>query len=117
MKKILALAASLMLVCSLAFADTTNVVTNMVGQIITTISDNQGVRSTTVTYPSQPASASQVYLKAIGFQLDPIANATTTNTLYTPRQLGDMLIGHTGSVGVAWIATGLTTSDWKQITD
>lgn len=42
-------------------------------------------------------------------------NATTTTTLYTPVMIGEILVGATGGVDVAWISTGLTTNDWLQI--
>lgn len=44
------------------------------------------------------------------------AETTTTETGYTPRFIGDFLIGATGSTTTLWIATGLTTNDWSLIT-
>ena len=40
-------------------------------------------------------------------------NATTTATAYTPRYIGDILIGFKGSgTNAMWIAKGTTTNDW-----
>lgn len=41
-------------------------------------------------------------------------NATTSATAYTPRYVGDLLIGQAGSgTGAMWVATGVTTNDWE----
>ncbi len=40
-------------------------------------------------------------------------NATTTATAYTPRFVGDVLIGGAGvGTNAVWIAKGVTTNDW-----
>lgn len=117
-KKLMMVAVVLGLACGAVFADTTNTTTNAIGQIITTISDSQGVRSTSITYPSQPSSASQTKLNLPGIQLAPLLPDFTTNTLYTPRGIGDILIGRIGIAsftGTVWMATGVTTNDWKQL--
>jgi hypothetical protein len=44
------------------------------------------------------------------------AETTTTETSYTPRFIGDFLIGATSSTTTLWIATGLTTNDWSLVT-
>lgn len=51
---------------------------------------------------------------AIVAQVD--TNASTTVTLFTPRRVGDILIGGagTGTNGV-WISKGGTTNDWVQV--
>jgi hypothetical protein len=44
------------------------------------------------------------------------AQATTTNTLYTPAFIGQLLTGQTGAGTVTlWIAKGATTNDWVQV--
>ncbi len=42
-------------------------------------------------------------------------NATTTVTLYTPRRVGDTLIGALGGTNAVWVARGATTNDWSII--
>lgn len=98
-------------------ADTTNTVTNAVGQVFTVISTSSGVYTTSFTPTTRPASASQVYLNLVGIQLDAAGTISTTNTLFTPRQIGDMLIGQEGATGKVWMATGVTTNDWQPIYD
>lgn len=42
-------------------------------------------------------------------------NAVTTATAYTPRWVGDVLIGGAGDgTNGVWIAKGTTTNDWVQ---
>ena len=42
-------------------------------------------------------------------------NATTTATAYTPRWVGDILVGGAGEgTNGVWIAKGTTTNDWVQ---
>jgi len=43
-------------------------------------------------------------------------NVTTVITAYTPRRVGDILVGGagTGTNGV-WVATGATTNGWTQV--
>jgi len=89
-------------------------VTNKTGQVITTTTTSAGV-TITITDPNSAASETNRLVEAVGSQLDMAAN--TTATLFTPRNYGDMLIGKEGSTGKVWIATGLTTNDWKAIYD
>lgn len=43
-------------------------------------------------------------------------NVTTTVTLYTPRRVGDTLVGGKGAgTNLVCIAKGTTTNDWVQI--
>ncbi len=43
-------------------------------------------------------------------------NATTTATLYTPRFVGDTLVGGAGvGTNAVWVAKGATTNDWVAI--
>lgn len=43
-------------------------------------------------------------------------NVTTTVTLYTPRRVGDTLVGGKGSgTNLVCISKGTTTNDWVQI--
>jgi len=44
------------------------------------------------------------------------AGATTTNTWYTPRRVGDILVGSAGfGTNAVWVAKGTTTNDWIQV--
>ena len=43
-------------------------------------------------------------------------NATTTATAYTPRRVGDVLVGGAGTgTNAVWIAKGTSTNDWIQV--
>jgi hypothetical protein len=44
-------------------------------------------------------------------------NATTLLTAYTPRRVGDVLIGLFQTTNKIWIARGATTSDWQQVSN
>ena len=44
-------------------------------------------------------------------------NETTTATLYTPRFVGDTLVGGAGAgTNAVWISKGTTTNDWIKTT-
>lgn len=43
-------------------------------------------------------------------------NVTSTSTLYTPRRVGDVLMGGAGSgTNAVWVSKGTTTNDWVQL--
>lgn len=42
-------------------------------------------------------------------------NATTLLTAYTPRAIGDVLVGQFQSTNRIWIATGVATSSWLKV--
>jgi hypothetical protein len=43
-------------------------------------------------------------------------NTTTTVTTYTPRRVGDILVGGAGEgTNAVWISKGSTTNDWVQV--
>ena len=96
-------------------ADTTNVITNAVGQVVTSVSGSSGVKSITITMPNALTAAVSKYGVQPGYQRD--AAATTVETAYTPRDVSDILIGNEGSTGKVWIATGTTSNDWKAVCD
>lgn len=51
---------------------------------------------------------------AIAAQVD--TNVTTTVTLYTPRRVGDILVGGKGAgTNLVCISKGTTTNDWAQV--
>lgn len=53
-------------------------------------------------------------VEAIAAQSD--TNATTTVTLYTPRRVGDILIGGKGAgTNLVCVSKGTTTNDWVQV--
>jgi hypothetical protein len=64
----------------------------------------------TVTGDLTAANLSTVILAA---QSD--TNAITLLTAYTPRRVGDVLIGYSNASNWVWIARGVTTNDWQQI--
>lgn len=89
-------------------------VTNKTGQVITTTVGASGV-TITITDPNAPAAQTNRVVEATGSQLD--MGNDTSQTLFTPRNYGDVLIGKEGGTGKVWVATGLTTNDWKAIYD
>jgi hypothetical protein len=109
MKKILGFALAV-LVAGGAVAAT---VTNYLGQVVTV--DANGV-VTAITVPQTGTNQPRTQVGLVGLRVD--TNATTTLSSYVPRDIGDLLVGATGSVAskVVWVATGVTTSDWKKIT-
>lgn len=120
MMKRLAIVASVilglaMLASPAQAAGSTNVVTNALGQVITTVVNEYGLRTTTIVEPNLPTSLSRTQISLVGIQLDLGAVTSTTNTLYTPRDIGDILIGKTLGTGAVWMATGGTTNDWNRI--
>ena len=43
-------------------------------------------------------------------------NVTTTVTAYTPSEVGQLLVGGAGTgTNSLWVAAGLTTNDWEQL--
>lgn len=117
MRKILAVLMALGFVglADMAQASTTNTYTNAIGAVFTVVADAYGARVTSYTTPGVPTSSEADYAELPGIQLDSGGATSTTNTLFTPRGLGDILIGYELSTGAVWIATGATTNDWKAI--
>jgi len=116
MKKLIASILVVAAVVGVVYADTATV-TNELGQVFTVTTSATGVTVSSGTLPAQPASASASYLTLPGIQLDAQSNTTTTTNSFTPRQVGDILIGQEGSTGKVWIAVGVTKADWKPIYD
>lgn len=52
--------------------------------------------------------------KTLQPQHDSGTDTVTAN--YTPRYIGDMLVGQTSSSNSLWVAVGLTTGDWSVVT-
>jgi hypothetical protein len=90
-------------------------VTNELGQVITTSTAAGGGITVTITDPRAPASVTNRTVDAQGCQLSMATDTTATD--FTPRNYGDMLIGKEGGTGKVWVATGLTTADWKPVYD
>jgi len=102
------------LVAGVAFGATT-IITNAMGQVYSVAVDEYGtVISVVTSTPNLPASQTRSQLDLVGVQLENTA-FNTTNTLFTPRDIGDILIGKTLGTGDIWMATGATTNDWKGI--
>lgn len=116
--RLVAFASALLIAVGLvAFSDTTNTVTNAIGEVFTVILDSHGARVTAVTEPSALSSQSRTFTELVGVQIAAIGVNNTTNTLYTPRDVGDVLIGKVAGTGAVWMATGLTTSDWIKVSN
>lgn len=89
--------------------------TNRHGQVFTV-----GVSDDGTPVVLRSTSATTALLRTIielpsTLQYDP--THSTTNTVYTPRSIGDTLIGFELGTGVVWQATGVTTSDWKRLSN
>ena len=41
-------------------------------------------------------------------------NSTTTNSLFTPRRIGDLLTGQNLGTNVVFMSIGVTTNDWLE---
>lgn len=118
MKKILGLIALAALFAAPAFAFT---YTNQVGQIFEVNITPGGVTNIVtvgyVTVPAEPSAGSMAKAGPVMVILAPKGSATTT-TAYTPSGIGCLLIGElTGSTNAVWVATGVTSSSWKKITN
>jgi len=106
MKKISAIAVAVLLFAGVSvFAAT---VTNQMGQVITTTITPAGL-TTTILDPFSPMSMTNQTVGPVGCWLK--RDTVVDVTLVTPRNYGDMIVG--GTTGKVWIATGLTTNDWK----
>lgn len=116
-KMLIAVCASLLVIAGVVVyaATTTNVVTNVVGQVITTTTDEYGKVTKTIVDANALSSQSRSRVELSGVLLDSTQSDNTTNTLYTPRDVGDFLVGETHGTGAIWMASGPTTNDWKLI--
>jgi hypothetical protein len=76
---------------------------------------NAGARLTAVETTLSTATGNVAALQAkIVAQAD--TNETSDATLYTPRFVGDTLVGGAGAgTSAVWIAKGATTNDWVAI--
>lgn len=104
-KTVVGIAVALML----AGVHVATALTNPQGQTIVTTTNAYGVVTTTITMANGAATVTNRTVLPQGAQID--AAVWVNSTLFTPRNYGDMLIGVT--TGKVWIATGLTTNDWK----
>ena len=59
------------------------------------------------------AAGDDVLAAAMVAQAD--TNDATSTTTYTPRYIGDKLLGKVDSSNAVWIARGLTTNDWSLV--
>ena len=76
-------------------------VTNRLGDVITVTLTDSGPASGVV----------RTILPPVGAQVS--TNTTVVATQFTPRELGDLLIGTVS--GKVYMATGRTTNDWKAL--
>lgn len=105
MKKIIVALLSAMVTASVVYAAT---YTNQIGQVVT-VGANGVV--TSITDPTVPGSATNTVGALPGVQ---ISTAITVDaTQYSPRGIGDILIGTTS--GRVFVATGVATSSWVQV--
>lgn len=56
-------------------------------------------------------TTSATLTNAVVGQVDSTGN--TTNTLYTPKRVGDTLVGKAGGTNAIWVSNGVTTNSWK----
>lgn len=109
MKKLMiALAVLAMVAGSIAVAAT---YTNSLGQVVTYTVGDLGTEVTGVTQPSGGSARARTFANLPGQQ---ISEATTVvATAFTPRDIGDFLIGLVSNV--VYMSTGRTTNDWVQL--
>lgn len=95
-----------------AMADTTSTYTNALGQVVTVVVSADGTKVTTITQPTSGATTrSRTVASLVGLQIS--TSAVVTPTSYTPRDVGDILVGIVD--GTVHVATGVTTSSWKTV--
>lgn len=104
MKKLMVVLGVLLVAGGLCLADT---FTNSLGRVFNIVEVDGGVYLTPVALSTTSAAQSQT--SAFTVRVD--TNAAPTVTNYTPFHYGDVLVGTVS--GKVWMATGLTTSDWK----
>ena len=120
MKKMLIAVAALLVLGIASFAaTTTNVYTNVYNQVVTTETSDDGVITTTIT-KSTPGLAYRTQLGLGGIQLDTNASFVVSASAsgygaYKPRDIGDILIQTVSNF--VFIATGVATSDWVQVSN
>lgn len=117
MKKFLMIAVALMALGIAAFA-TSSTYTNQQGQVVTVTVGDDGV--TTSVAVSTPGLAYRTELGLVGIRLNTntsfSADATTTGYgAYKPRDIGDILIQTVSNF--VFVATGMETSDWVQVSN
>lgn len=77
-----------------------------------TVTNRQGqVIQVTLTDSGPASGAVRTIVPAVGAQV--ATNVTVVATQFTPRELGDLLLGTVS--GKVYIATGGTTNDWKAL--
>lgn len=65
-------------------------------------------------YSGAITAISNAYVAAITAQAD--TNASTVATGYTPRRVGDVLVGGAGTgTNAVWISKGSTSNDWVKV--
>lgn len=106
MNKYVAVVVAIALAAGMVLAAT---VTNRLGQVSTTTTGSDGVTTTITMGAGGASSVTSRTVSIPGAQID--AAVYVDATLFTPRNYGDILIGIT--TGKVWVATGLTTNDWK----
>ena len=109
MKKLIIIFAAILLGTALKVEAASHTITNQLGQVITYEVDSGGVRVTSVT----TSGGSQDTISYSPYAQLYTGTAAIDPTKYTPRHIGDMLIG-TVSNNV-YIAEGLSTSSWIQV--
>lgn len=119
MKKVLVTILALVVFGALSTvkADSTNVVTNAIGQVVTTITSMNGLRVTSIVDSSVVAAPSDTRVSFVGAQLATDTNLAVTCTNYVPRNFGDVLIGVASTNGTIFMANGVAVTDWVQLSN
>jgi hypothetical protein len=115
MKKILMALAALVVLgtVSAQAATTTNVVTNTLNQVVTTVTDDYGVRTTSIVLPNALSASVRTESSLPGVQIS--TDTTLDETDYTARDIGDILVGMVSNK--IYMATKPTSTNWVDISD
>ena len=107
MKKLMALIA--ILAASASFAA---ILTNELGQVVVTGTNDQGVVTvSTVTAPGSAVLSPRTGASILPPYID--TNAATTVTSYTPRDYGQLLVGKIAAeTSAVWVASRASTNGW-----
>ena len=112
-KMMIALVALVLVAGAVARADTTNTYTNTYGDVITAVTTDMGVKTTTIVHSGAQSATLRPRVAALGWQISTNMNDTETATQYTPRDIGDGLIFT--STNAVYVSTGVTTNDWVKL--
>ena len=111
MKKVLIAVIALLALGSSVFAGSTNTYTNVYNQVVTVVVGDDGTLTTSIVPAVSPDLAYRTEIPLVGIQVS--TGTTVTATAFTPRDIGDILIGTVSNK--VYMSTGATTNDWVEL--